>query len=76
LPRTAKLGDILSFLRSILIFDPLIWTYTFILASLSLFSSLFDRSGRVQHGFARFWSWLILKTILCPLEVSGPDRRD
>lgn len=49
----------------------MIWIYTVILAGLSLISSLFDRSGRVQQGFARFWSWLILKTAMCPLQVSG-----
>ena len=70
-PRTSKLANTFSFLRSILIFTPLIWIYTIILAALSLISSLFDRSGRVQHGFARFWSWLILKTVMCPLQVSG-----
>ncbi len=73
---SSKLANTLSFLRSVLIFDPLIWIYTIILAALSLISSLFDRSGRVQHGFARFWSWLILKTAMCPLEVSGLENLD
>jgi 1-acyl-sn-glycerol-3-phosphate acyltransferase len=63
-------------LRSILIFDPLIWLYTLILASLSLLSSVFDRSGSVQHGFARLWSWLILKTAMCPVNVHGLDALD
>lgn len=70
------LRNALSFLRSILIFDPLIWIYTIVLAALSLLSSLFDRSGRVQHGFARLWSWLILKTIMCPVSVSGLEGLD
>jgi len=74
-PRTG-IHNALSLLRSILIFDPLIWLYTIVLATLSLLSSLFDRSGRVQHGFARLWSWLILKTTLCPVKVSGLDRLD
>ena len=56
--------------------DPLIWLYTMILGSLSLLSSLFDRKGRVQHGFARLWSWLILHTIFSPVRVSGMERVD
>ncbi len=61
----------LSRLRSYFILNPLIWAYTTVLASLSLISSLFDRSGRIQHDFARFWSWLIMKTILSPVKITG-----
>lgn len=67
---------LLSRLRSYLIFDPLIWSYTVILGILSLLSSFFDRNGRIQHGFARFWSWLIMKTICSPVRVTGLDRID
>ncbi len=49
-----------SRLRSYFILNPLIWVYTLILATLSLASSFFDRNGRVQHNFARLWSWLIM----------------
>jgi 1-acyl-sn-glycerol-3-phosphate acyltransferase len=62
-----------SRLRSYFILNPLIWAYTLILATLSLISSLFDRNGRVQHDFARLWSWLIMKTILSPVNVTGMD---
>jgi 1-acyl-sn-glycerol-3-phosphate acyltransferase len=67
----SRLGDRLSWIRSILLLDPLIWSYTVILGTLSLLSSLVDRGGRVQHGFARLWSWLILKTARCPVRVRG-----
>jgi 1-acyl-sn-glycerol-3-phosphate acyltransferase len=60
-----------SRLRSYFIFDPLIWTYTIVLGSVSLTCSLFDRSGRVQHRLASLWSWLIMKTILSPVTVKG-----
>lgn len=66
----------MSWLRSIFIFCPLIYFYTMVLGTLSLISSLFDRSGRVQHEFARVWSWLILKTTLVRVEVQGRDRLD
>jgi 1-acyl-sn-glycerol-3-phosphate acyltransferase len=60
-----------SHLRSYFILDPLIWAYTLILGTLSLICSLFDRDGRIQHSLARFWSWLIMKTILSPVKVTG-----
>ncbi|MGA7646149.1 MAG: lysophospholipid acyltransferase family protein, partial [Terriglobales bacterium] len=63
----------LSALRSYFIFDPLIWAYTLILGTISLVSSLVDRNGRFQHKCARLWSWLIMKTILSPVKVTGMD---
>ena len=66
----------LSRLRSYFIWDPLIWLYTIVLGGLSLISSLFDRSGRIQHGFARVWSKAILGTIGCPIVVEGLERID
>ena len=63
----------LSRLRSYFILSPLIWAYTIILGTLSLICSLFERDGRIQHNLARFWSWLILKTILSPVQVTGMD---
>jgi 1-acyl-sn-glycerol-3-phosphate acyltransferase len=65
----------LSRLRSYFILAPLIWTYTIILGTLSLICSLFDRDGRIQHKFARFWSRLIMKTILSPVKVTGMNYR-
>jgi 1-acyl-sn-glycerol-3-phosphate acyltransferase len=66
----------LSRLRSYLILDPLIWLYTLILGLLALPGGLFDRSGRRLHWFSRAWSWLIMKTILSPVKVTGLDRID
>lgn len=66
----------LSALRSYLILDPLIWVYTLVLGPISLLSSFVDRGGRIQHWFAWFWSWLIMKTIMSPVKVTGLDRID
>ena len=66
----------LSRLRSYFIWDPLIWLYTIVLGLLSLLSSLFDSSGRIQHGFARLWSRWILGTIGLPVSVEGLERID
>ena len=65
-----------SRLRSYFILDPLIWFYTLALGLLALPGGLFDRSGRRLHWFSRTWSWLIMKTILSPVKVTGLDRMD
>ena len=63
-----------SCLRSYFILDPLIWAYTIILGTISLLLSFLDRNGRMQHNFARFWSWMVMKTILSPVKVTGMDK--
>ncbi len=68
--------SLLSRLRSYFIYDPLIWGYTLILGVISLTCSLFDTSGRIQHNFAKLWSWLIMKTILSPVTIAGLDKID
>jgi 1-acyl-sn-glycerol-3-phosphate acyltransferase len=64
----------LSRLRSYFILSPLIWLYTIILGTISLICSIFDRDGRIQHDLARFWSRLIMKTILSPVTVTGANN--
>jgi 1-acyl-sn-glycerol-3-phosphate acyltransferase len=64
----------LSRLRSYFILAPLIWAYTIILGTVSLICSVVDRDGRIQHNFARFWSWLVMKTILSPVKVAGGNN--
>lgn len=66
----------LSRLRSYLILDPLIWFYTLVLGLAALPGGLFDRTGRRLHWFSRAWSWLIMKTILSPVKVTGLDNID
>jgi 1-acyl-sn-glycerol-3-phosphate acyltransferase len=67
----------LSRLRSYLILDPLIWLYTLVLGTIVLIVGLlFDPSGRRQHRIAAAWSWLITKTILSPVKVTGLDKID
>ena len=73
---TGALRHWLSRLRSYFLWDPLIWIYTIILGALSLLCSLFDFSGKVQHGFARLWSKMILGTIGAKVEVEGLERID
>lgn len=61
---------------SVLVRDPLIYLYTIVLGTLSLLSSFFDPTGKIQHGFARIWSWLILKTSQTPLTIEGLENLD
>lgn len=65
-----------SRLRSYFLWDPLIWLYTIVLGALSLLSSFFDKSGRIQHSFARLWSRTILKTIGAAPQVEGLEKVD
>src|ERR1700727_3789722 len=65
---------LLSRLRSYFVLDPLVWFYTLVLGLLALPGGLFDKSGRRLHWFSRTWSWLIMKTILSPVKVTGLDK--
>jgi 1-acyl-sn-glycerol-3-phosphate acyltransferase len=65
-----------SRLRSYFIFDPLIWLITVILGIVSIPVSLLGEKGRILHGFARFWSQLIMKIICSPTKVTGLDKID
>jgi 1-acyl-sn-glycerol-3-phosphate acyltransferase len=67
---------LLSRLRSYLIFDPLIWFYTLFMGIIAIPGGMFDRTGRRLHWFSFAWSWLIMKTILSPVKVTGLDRID
>lgn len=74
--KESGLKNFLSQLRAYLIYDPLIWFYTVVLGTLSLLSSLFDSSGAIQHGFARLWARMILRTIGAQIAVEGLERID
>ncbi len=64
----------LSYLRSLLFTNPLIYLYTAACGTLSLCGSLFDSHGRWQHACARLWSWLILKTSGIRVRVEGLEN--
>jgi 1-acyl-sn-glycerol-3-phosphate acyltransferase len=67
---------LLSRLRSYFFFDPLIWAYTVAFGLTSIPFGLFDKDGRILHGFARSWSKLIMKTIFSPVRVTGMEKID
>jgi 1-acyl-sn-glycerol-3-phosphate acyltransferase len=53
---------------------PVIAVYSIVLGSVSLLSSLVDRTGRFAHECARVWSRLILVTTGVSVEASGLEH--
>jgi 1-acyl-sn-glycerol-3-phosphate acyltransferase len=74
--KRSSFWNAISWCRSLFLLVPLIYTYTVVLGTLSLLSSLFDRQGRVQHQLARVWSWLILKTCCLPVSIEAAAGLD
>jgi 1-acyl-sn-glycerol-3-phosphate acyltransferase len=67
---------LLSRMRSYFFFVPVVYFYTAVMGVGSLISSFFDRSGSIQHGFARAWSKMILATIGCRVKLIHPEKLD
>lgn len=65
---------LVSYARSLLLTNLLIYFYTVVCGTVSLFASLFDSQGRWQHACARVWSWLILKTSGIRVRVEGLEH--
>lgn len=64
----------LSYLRSWIFTNPLIYFYTAVCGTFSLCGSLLDARGRWQHACARLWSWLILNTSGIHVRVEGLEN--
>ncbi len=62
--------------RTVFFLIPAISLYTIVLGTLSLLSTLVDRSGDLGHGCARAWAWLILKTTGVRVRVTGLEHLD
>jgi 1-acyl-sn-glycerol-3-phosphate acyltransferase len=61
-------------LRTVFFLIPAVSLYTIVLGTLSLLSTLVDRSGNFAHKCARAWSWLILKTTGVRVAVEGLEK--
>jgi 1-acyl-sn-glycerol-3-phosphate acyltransferase len=66
----------LSYIRSLLITDPIIIFATIIMGSISLLMSLFDSDGRIQHQISRIWSRMLLKVSGVKMQVEGLEKID
>ena len=62
--------------RTVFFLIPIISVYTIVLGTVSLASSLFDRTGDFGHRCARAWAWLILRTTGVRPQVSGLEHLD
>jgi len=62
--------------RTVFFLIPAVSLYTIVLGTLSLLSTLVDRTGDLGHRCARAWSWLILKTSGVEVAVEGLERLD
>jgi 1-acyl-sn-glycerol-3-phosphate acyltransferase len=62
--------------RTVFFLIPLIALYTIVLGTISLISTLFDRSGDRGHWCARTWSTLILRTTGVRVRVQGLEQLD
>ncbi|HXG55337.1 MAG TPA: lysophospholipid acyltransferase family protein [Vicinamibacterales bacterium] len=62
--------------RTVFYLIPAVSVYTIVLGTISLFSTLVDRSGNAAHRCARAWAWLILKTTGVRVSVTGLEHLD
>lgn len=62
--------------RTVFFLIPAISLYTIVLGTVSLLSTLVDRSGDAGHACARAWAWLILKTTGVRVTVRGLEHLD
>ena len=69
-----RLRYLLSYTRSLLFTNLLIYFFTAVCGTVSLLGSVFDAGGRWQHACARVWSWLILKTSGIRVRVEGLEH--
>jgi 1-acyl-sn-glycerol-3-phosphate acyltransferase len=60
--------------RTVFYLIPAITVYTIVLGSVSLLSTLVDRSGNFAHACARAWARLILKTTGVRVRVTGLEH--
>jgi 1-acyl-sn-glycerol-3-phosphate acyltransferase len=62
--------------RTVVYLIPAVSLYTIVLGTVSLLSTLVDRTGDLGHRCARAWAWLILKTTGVRVRVSGLEHLD
>src|SRR5215471_13538941 len=66
----------LSYIRSLLITDPIIIVATIIMGAISLIVSLFDSGGRLQHQISRVWSRMLLWVSGVRMRIEGLEKID
>jgi 1-acyl-sn-glycerol-3-phosphate acyltransferase len=74
--KDSRLRELLSRLRSALIYWPLTVLITLLIEPVSLATALLDRSDRTTHRVVAFWSGLLLRLYSMPVTVTGIERLD
>jgi 1-acyl-sn-glycerol-3-phosphate acyltransferase len=64
----------LSYIRSLLITDPIIIVATIIMGTISLLASLFDPEGRMQHKISQVWSRMLLTVSGVKMRIEGLEH--
>lgn len=62
--------------RTVFYLIPAVSVFTIVLGTISLLSTLVDRTGNLAHRCARAWAWLILKTTGVRVSVNGLEHLD
>src|SRR5437867_12455215 len=73
---TSNIQHPISFLRSLLITDPLIILATIVMGMITLLVSLFDSDGTMQHQISRVWSRMLLAVSGVKMRIAGLDKID
>jgi 1-acyl-sn-glycerol-3-phosphate acyltransferase len=63
-------------LRAVLFSIPAIAIFTIMMATVSVFCSLWDRSGNTQHRISRFWSRVLLRLGFVQCRAHGIEKLD
>jgi len=66
--------ELFSHARSVLWMCPLIGVATVFMGTVSMFSSIFDATGKLQHKVAVAWAKMLLKICLVRVDVIGAHR--
>lgn len=67
-------GSLWTRLRSYCVFAPVVYLITGVLGAVSLFCSLFDREGRIQHRIARLWAKSLLRVCGIRVRAQGLEK--
>ena len=72
--KSGRVRYLLSYTRSLLFTNLLIYFFTAVCGTISLIGSIFDAQGTWQHACTRFWAWLILKTSGIRVRAEGIEN--
>jgi len=70
----ARLGEVVSYVRSLVFTVPLIYLLTIFWGTLSAFAAIADSSGGLQHRCARLWARTLLAVCGVRVRVRGAEH--